>query len=63
MIAFRFLSIAARRYSAEPDGRNAAARMMLANALRIAKAHLGAKEAARVALETLTEDERGRACS
>lgn len=63
MIAFRFLSIAARRYSAEPASRPAAARMMLTNALRIAREHLGEKEAARVALETLTEDERGRACS
>lgn len=58
MIAFRFLSIASRRYSAEPDSRPAAARMMLTNALRIAREHLGETETARIALETLREDER-----
>lgn len=63
MIAFRFLSIAARRYSAQPDERAAAARMMLTNALRIAREHLGEKEAARITLETLSEDQRERARS
>lgn len=62
MIAFRLLSIAARKYSAEPAGRSAAARMMLVNALRLARAHLGDKEVAKLALDTLKEDERAKAC-
>jgi hypothetical protein len=63
VISFRLLSIAARRYSVEPEGRAAAARMMLTSALRLARHHLGDKEAAKLALDTLSEDERGRACS
>lgn len=63
MIAFRFLSIASRRFSAEPDNRPAAVRMILTNALRIARVYLGDKETVRIALETINEDERGRACS
>lgn len=58
MIAFRLLSIASRRFSAEPDNRPAAARMMLTSALRIARAYLGDEEAARITLRTLTEDQK-----
>lgn len=63
MIAFRFLSIATRKFSADPDNRAAAVRMILTNALRLARVYLGDKEAARITLDTLNEDDRGRACS
>jgi hypothetical protein len=62
MIAFRLLSIAARRYSAQPTERAAAARMMLTNALRIARVECGDIAAAKIALDTLSEDERAKAC-
>lgn len=58
MIAFHLLNIAARKYSADPSGRAAAARMMLINALRLARIHLSDKEAAKLTLDTLQEDAR-----
>ena len=61
MIAFRFLSIASRRFSAEPDNRPAAARMMLSSVLRIARVYLGDEETARIAVRTLTEDHKENA--
>ncbi len=67
MIAFRLLSIASRKYAAQPDEREAAARVMALNALRLAVHHLGRREAAKLAMEAVQEPELhvvgGRACS
>lgn len=65
MIYLRFVSIAVRRYGAEPESRDSLAAMMARNALRICIHHLGRPQAAKIALETLTEDDntRAQACS
>lgn len=64
MISLRLLATAVRRYGAEPDSRDAAARVMLLNALRLCVHHLGEREAAKIALLVLTPSgERDRACS
>jgi hypothetical protein len=55
MILPRLLSIALRKYTAEPESRDSAVRMLLTNAVRLCAFHLGDKEAARVALNALTE--------
>ena len=55
MILPHLISIAMRRYAAEPQGRDAAARMLLLNATRLAVHHLGRKEAAQIALAALYE--------
>ena len=55
MILPRLLSIALRKYTAEPDNRDSAVKMLLRNAVRLCAHHLGEKETAGIALETLTE--------
>ena len=55
MIFPRFISIALRRYTAEPESRDASVRMMLRNVVRLCCAHLGKEEAAKIALEALSE--------
>lgn len=65
MIPLRFIAIGLRRYSAMPDDRKAAAALILRNAIRLAAHELSPQDAARIALDTLTEDDRPRvrACS
>lgn len=65
MICVRMASIALRKYTALPQERGAAVRMLLRNAVRMCVAHLGGQEAAKIALEALTEEDtsEGRACS
>ncbi|WP_133254290.1 hypothetical protein [Phenylobacterium deserti] len=53
MIFPRFISIALRKYSAQPESRDAACRMLLMNAVRLCVAHLGRKKAAELVLEAL----------
>lgn len=53
MIAFRLLSIASRKYAGQPDERAAASRLIALNGVRLAVAHLGVREAAKVVLEAL----------
>lgn len=64
MISVRFASIALRNYTARPEEREPAVRMLLRSALRMCVAHLGSQEAAKIAFETLTENDTAehRAC-
>lgn len=49
------LSIGLKKYAAIPAQREAAARLILRNAIRLAELHLGRSEAAALTLETLQE--------
>lgn len=51
----RMISIAIRKYSAQPNDREPAVRMLLRNAVRLAIAHLGREQAASIALAALRE--------
>lgn len=51
----RMISIAVRKYAANPADREPAVRMLTRNALRLAMEHLGPEQAASLALETLQE--------
>jgi hypothetical protein len=57
MIYPRLLSIALRKYTAEPETRGAAVRMLLTNAVRLCMAHLGQTETAKIALQALSENQ------
>lgn len=51
----RFASIGLRKYSTDPTGRKAASRLMLTSVLRLYMAHSSREDAAKVALEVLTD--------
>lgn len=51
----RMISIAVRKYTAHPNDREPAVRMLLRNAVRLGVSHLGRAQAASIALETLQE--------
>lgn len=54
----RLISIAVRKYSANPENREPAVRMLLLNVVRLAIAHLGREQATSLALKALQEPAR-----
>lgn len=54
----RLISIAVRKYAAQPNDRAPAVRMLLHNAVRLAVSHLGREQARTIALEALQEPAR-----
>lgn len=61
MICHRLLSIALRKYTAEPETRPPAVRMILLNAIRLCIAHLGRDETSKLALQALNEQRKSAA--
>lgn len=55
MIFPRMIEIGLSKYFTEPEHPHPAVRMMVRNALRLAVAHLGAKDTASLIVETLSE--------
>jgi hypothetical protein len=51
----RLISIAVRKYSANPNDREPAVCMLVINAVRLGIVHLGREKAARLALQALRE--------
>lgn len=58
-LAFRFVCVGVRQFSAWPGERRAAVAVILRNAVRLALAVLPRAEVGRVVLQTLEEPSRG----